>query len=121
MLQQDTPEDFVLASGRTHSVRHFVELAFRAIGVELEWSGTGVNEVGRDAVSGAERVKVDPIYFRPTEVDLLLGDASKARQLLGWKPTTTFEDLVSEMVMVDLKAVASEANRINRFDLESDD
>ena len=121
MLQQDTPEDFVLASGRTHAVRHFVELAFRAVGVELEWSGTGVDEVGRDAATGAERVKVDPVYFRPTEVDLLLGDATKARELLGWEPKTTFEDLVSEMVRVDLKAVASEADRINRFDLEPDD
>ena len=121
MLQHDTPEDFVLASGRTHAVRHFVELAFRAVGVELEWSGTGVDEVGRDAATGAERVKVDPVYFRPTEVDLLLGDATKARELLGWEPKTTFEDLVSEMVRVDLKAVASEADRINRFDLEPDD
>ena len=82
MLQHGTPEDFVLASGRTHAVRQFVELAFRAVGVELEWSGTGVDEVGRDAATGAERVKVDPVYFRPTEVDLLLGDATKALSLI---------------------------------------
>ena len=79
MLQQDQPGDFVLASGRTRAVRQFVELAFRTVGIELEWIGKGVDEVGRDAETGAERVKVDPVYFRPTEVDCLLGDAAKAR------------------------------------------
>ena len=120
MMQHHEPEDFVLASGRTHSVRHFVDLAFKAAGVDIEWSGEGVNEVGRDAKTGIERVKVDPLYFRPTEVDLLLGDATKAKELLGWEPTTSFEDLVTEMVKIDLKAIASEADRVNRFDLEDD-
>ena len=117
MLQHSEPEDFVLASGRTHTVRLFVELAFAAEGVEIEWEGSGVDEVGRDAKTGVVRVRVDPLYFRPTEVDLLLGDASKAKKALGWEPKTSFEDLVTEMVATDMKVMASEANRTNRFDL----
>ena len=103
MLQQDQPEDFVIATGETHSVREFVERAFACVDVELAWEGTGKGEVGRDAATGQVRVKIDPRYFRPTEVDFLLGDASKAREKLGWEPRVAFADLVSGMVAADLK------------------
>ena len=121
MMQHSTPEDFVLASGQTHRVRDFVELAFKEVGVDIEWQGSGTDEVGRDAATGIERVRVDPLYYRPTEVELLLGDATKAKDVLGWQPKTSFEALVSEMVRIDLKVMASEATRINRFDLEDGD
>ena len=103
MLQRDVPDDFVLATGEAHSVREFVEAAFREVSIDIAWRGKGVDECGVDAKSGVTRVRVDPKYFRPTEVDYLLGDARKARQLLGWKPTTSFEQLVREMVQVDLE------------------
>ena len=102
MLQEPTADDYVLATGETHSVREFVELAFGEIGRTLVWRGEGVEEVGVDARSGAELVKIDPRYFRPTEVDLLLGDASKARRVLGWTHKTAFKALVAEMVAADL-------------------
>ena len=105
ILQHDVPDDFVLATGETHSVREFVERAFAEIGVALAWAGQGVDEVGRDAVSGAVRVRVDPRYYRPTEVEALLGDASKAREKLGWSARTRFEELVAEMVASDLAQV----------------
>lgn len=101
MLQMDYADDYVLATGETHSVREFVELAFQAIGRRIEWRGRGVEEVGIDVETGVERVAVDPRYFRPTEVDLLIGDSSKARAKLGWHHKTTFSDLVSEMVKAD--------------------
>jgi GDPmannose 4,6-dehydratase len=103
MLQRDVPDDFVLATGKAHSVREFVEAAFREVSIDIEWRGKGVEERGVDAKSGVALVRVDPRYFRPTEVDYLLGDAGKARQLLGWKPSTSFEELVREMVQVDLE------------------
>jgi GDPmannose 4,6-dehydratase len=109
MLQQEVPDDYVLATGETHSVREFIELAFSKIGRKIEWKGKGVDEVGIDADSGDILVKVDSYYFRPTEVDLLLGDPSKARRVLGWKHTVTFPELVSEMVKADLKVVAEKA------------
>jgi GDPmannose 4,6-dehydratase len=102
MLQQDEPEDFVLATGKTIPVREFVELSFKEIGVELEWSGTGVDEKGMNKATGEIIVEVDPEYFRPTEVDLLIGDASKAKEKLGWEATRTVEELCSDMVKVDL-------------------
>lgn len=102
MLQQQKPDDYVLATGETHSVRDFVELAFREAGITLEWKGEGLNEVGVDTTTQEIRVKVDPQYFRPTEVDLLLGDATKARTKLGWKPKVSFQNLVKEMVSADL-------------------
>ena len=102
MLQQDTADDYVLATGETHSVREFVELAFAEIGVQIVWSGTGVDEVGKDAATGATRIAIDKRYFRPTEVDLLLGDPTKAKQKLGWEHTTPFKTLVTEMVAADL-------------------
>src|SRR6195256_1383978 len=104
ILQQDEPDDYVLATGEKHSVREFVEKAFAIVGKEIAWQGSGVNEKGLDVRSGHVLVEVDPRYFRPTEVDLLLGDPSKARQKLGWKHRTSFDDLVKEMVEADLAA-----------------
>jgi len=101
MLQQDTPEDFVLATGETHSVREFVETAMTCLGHSIHWEGTGVNEVGRDE-TGRIVVRVNPEFYRPAEVDLLVGDATRARQQLGWTPTTSFSQLVSKMVLHDM-------------------
>ena len=103
ILQHDVPEDFVVATGETHSVREFADLAFREAGLELEWHGTGLEEKGVEARTGRVLVEVDPRYFRPTEVELLLGDPSKAERLLGWKRRVTFEDLVRRMVRYDLE------------------
>jgi GDPmannose 4,6-dehydratase len=102
ILQADAPDDFVLATGETRSVREFVELAFKEVGRTIEWRGKGVEETGVDKKSGKTVVQIDPQYFRPTEVDLLIGDASKAQAKLGWKPQTTFADLVKQMVAGDL-------------------
>ena len=106
IVQQDTPDDYVLATGETHSVREFIELAFLKVGRKIEWKGKGVDEVGIDSASGDVLIKIDSRYFRPTEVDLLLGDASKAHRILGWKHTVAFPELVSDMLNADLKAVA---------------
>lgn len=106
VLQQSQPDDYVLATGETHSVRSFVEKAFRRIGVDVVWRGGGVEERGIDAASGKVLVEVDPRYFRPTEVDLLIGDPSKAREKLGWRHETTLDDLVAEMMREDLKVMA---------------
>ena len=103
MLQHDEPEDFVAATNKTYTVRYFVELAFREIGVEIEWKGKGVDEKGYDRANGQLRVEVNPHYFRPTEVDLLIGDYSKAKEKLGWEPRTTLDELVHKMVQYDLK------------------
>lgn len=108
ILQHDTPEDWVLATGETHSVREFVELAFAEVGRTIEWRGEGVDEQGIDVKTDAVLVEIDPRYFRPTEVDLLLGDPSKAHQQLGWRHQTSFRELVSEMVAQDLKTVKRE-------------
>ena len=102
ILQHNVADDFVLATGETHAVREFVELAFAEVGVKIDWKGSGTDEEGIDAKSGKTVVKVDPRYFRPTEVDLLLGDPSKAKKMLGWQATTKFEKLVAEMVQADL-------------------
>ena len=104
MLQQDAPEDFVIATGVQHSVRDFVNLAAAEIGLTLEWKGEGVQEKGYDTASGKCLVSVDPRYFRPTEVATLLGDPSKANQKLGWRPQTSFEELVREMMREDLES-----------------
>jgi GDPmannose 4,6-dehydratase len=111
MLQQAVPDDYVLATGETHSVREFIELAFARVGRRIAWSGRGVDEQGRDEKTGEVLVEVDPRYFRPTEVDLLLGDPSKAHEKLGWRHRTGFRDLVTEMVDADLVAVEREYRR----------
>ena len=105
MLQQNVPDDYVLATGETHAVREFVELAFGHVGRTLVWKGKGVDETGVDAKTGAVLVRIDPRHFRPTEVDLLLGDPSKARDRLGWVHSTPFTELVREMVVADQAGV----------------
>lgn len=102
MLQCDKPSDFVIATGETHSVKEFVEASFAFIGKQIEWEGEGVNEVGKEKDTGKVRVKVNPKYFRPTEVDHLLGDASKAEKELGWKRKITFPQLVEDMMKADI-------------------
>jgi GDPmannose 4,6-dehydratase len=109
IVQHDKGDDFVLATGTTTTVRTFVELAFAETGITLDWTGRGVDEIGRCTRTGKTLVKVDPRYFRPTEVELLIGDPAKAKRLLGWEATTTLAELVSEMVREDIKAVAREA------------
>jgi GDPmannose 4,6-dehydratase len=116
MLQQDEPDDYVLATGEKHSVREFVERAFDHLGRRVAWRGKGVDETGIDTRSGQILVEIDPRYFRPTEVDLLLGDPGKAHQKLGWRHKTSFADLVKEMVDGDRKQVRLERERINRHD-----
>lgn len=103
VLQQESPGDYVIASGETHTVREFVELAFKEIGITVCWQGKGVDEVGYDLETGAILVKIDPQYFRPTEVDVVLGDATKAFKAFGWKASTTLEELVKIMVQEDIK------------------
>ena len=107
MMQAEEPEDFVLATGETHTVRSFCDAAFKVIGVELTWQGEGIEEVGISSVTGEPVVKVDPAYFRPTEVDLLLGDPTKARTKLGWVPEVTFDALVRDMVVADLEEIGA--------------
>jgi GDPmannose 4,6-dehydratase len=116
IVQQPEPDDYVLATGESHTVREFVELAFAQIDKRIEWRGSGVDEKGIDAASGRILVEVDPRYFRPTEVDSLIGDPSKAASKLGWHHRTSFRDLVKEMVAADLTVVASESGRKLRDD-----
>ncbi len=105
MLQQDNPEDYVMATGETHTVREFAELAFKHAGIDLEWKGEAVDEKGIDKKTGRVLVEVDPKYFRPSEVELLVGDSSKAKKDLGWEPRVTFSKLIKIMVELDLKAI----------------
>jgi len=114
MLQQAEPGDYVLATGEMHSVREFVERAFAHVGRTIIWRGAGADEVGIDKRTGKELVHIDPRYFRPTEVDELLGDASKAREKLGWVPKIKFAELVAEMMESDLKAIEQEQWRNDR-------
>ena len=109
IVQQAVPDDYVLATGETHTVREFVELAFSAVGRDIGWRGEGVDEVGIDTRTGATLVRIDPAYFRPTEVDLLIGDPSKARSVLGWRHEVGFPELVEEMVRSDMAAAARHA------------
>jgi len=102
MLQQPKPDDYVVATGETHTVRQFIEAAFDRVGIGIVWSGKDTNEVGKDKLDGNTLVRVDPQFFRPAEVDFLRGDSSKARKMLGWQPGTSFEDLVGIMVEKDL-------------------
>lgn len=111
IVQADRPSDYVLATGETHAVREFVELAFAEIGKTIGWKGTGVDEIGFDTKTGAELIRVDPRYFRPTEVDLLLGDPSKANNELDWRHKITFSELVSEMVAADIQLLNRESWR----------
>ncbi|MFM7085096.1 MAG: GDP-mannose 4,6-dehydratase [Hyphomicrobium sp.] len=110
ILQQPSGDDYVLATGETHSVREFAERAFACVGRTIAWKGSGSNEVGVDITTGKEVVRIDPHYFRPTEVDLLLGDPSKAKAKLGWTHTTSFENLVTEMVESDLDALKKQSH-----------
>jgi len=114
MMQQAEPDDYVLATGETRSVREFVECAFAETGRTVTWQGRGVDEKGLDGRTGQVLVEIDPRYFRPTEVDLLLGDATKAREKLGWVPQTSFAQMVTDMVRSDLVAVKDEAQRNDR-------
>lgn len=108
MLQQDVPQDYVLATGETHTVREFVEKAFAIVGINIQWRGCGVDEVGFDVDKPDKLlVRIDPEYFRPTEVDLLIGNPAKAERELGWKSKTTFDYLIKEMVEGDLALVES--------------
>ena len=116
MLQQDEADDYVLGTGETHSVREFVELAFAHTGVKIKWEGEGIHEVGKDTKTGVVLVRIDARYFRPTEVDLLLSDPTKAKEKLGWTFTTNFKELVSEMMESDLKLLQSEKDRKQRHD-----
>ena len=108
MLQQPEPDDYVLATGETHSVRSFVEKAFRRVGVELEWRGQGIEEKGIDSANGRILVEIDRRYFRPTDVDLLIGDPRKAHEKLGWRHETNLDELIAEMVREDLIVMAHE-------------
>ncbi|MEH7566257.1 GDP-mannose 4,6-dehydratase [Priestia megaterium] len=117
ILQHDKPEDFVIATGEMHSVREFVQLAFKHTGIEIEWSGEGLEEKGTNKATGEVIVEIDPKFFRPAEVDQLLGDPTKARTLLNWNPTkTSFEELVRIMVEADMKKVESEEKIKVMFD-----
>ena len=106
MLQQEKPEDFVIATGKQYSVRDFINEAAKNLDMEISWSGKGLDEVG--SFNSQEIIKVDPKYFRPTEVETLLGDASKAKKKLNWSPKITFEQLVKEMVDSDLKSAKND-------------
>ena len=107
MVQHPTPDDYVLATGEKHTVREFCQLAFGKVGIDLEFRGSGVDEVGVDTATGRQVLAIDPRYFRPTEVDILLGDSSKARRVLGWTPRVSFNELVEMMVEADLATVQS--------------
>jgi len=109
ILQQDQPDDYVIATGHQYSVRDFIQKACDVLEVDLEWRGSGIDEVGVDRSSGKEIIAIDPRYFRPTEVDTLLGDPTKAKQQLGWEPRVSFEALVNEMAVSDYKAAKKDA------------
>ena len=102
ILQHKNPDDFVLATSKAYSVRDFVELAFSFVNIDIEWSGTGINEVGKNSKNGETLIKIDSAYFRPAEVDYLRGDYKKANKILGWKPKISFKELVKEMVENEL-------------------
>ena len=116
ILQQDTPDDYVLATGESHSVREFVEKAFAHVGSAIEWRGNGVAEKGVDTATGQVLVEIDPRYFRPTEVDSLLATPARRASELGWAHKTSFDTLVKDMVEADLVAILEEQERRNRHD-----
>lgn len=109
MLQQDKPDDYILATNETHTVREFVELSAKALGLDLQWRGEGIEEEGFDVKTGNTIIRIDPVYFRPAEVDLLIGDYSKAKKQMGWEPKVTFEKLAKLMVEEDLKSEKTKA------------
>ena len=111
MLGQERPDDYVVATGATHSVREFCEQAFRIAGIDVEWEGSGVEERGRDRRTGKVVVAVDKAFYRPAEVDLLIGDAAKARSVLGWRPSVEFQDIVRMMVESDMREIGGRSPR----------
>jgi len=113
MLQQEKPEDFTISTGIQYKVRDFINLAAKELGIELKWNGSGVNEVGIDIATGKVIIRIDSRYFRPTEVETLLGDSTKAKEKLGWIPKISFKDLVKEMVVYDLN-IAKKDSLCNR-------
>ena len=114
ILQQETPQDYVIATGRQYTVRDFVDVACQILEINIEWQGNGIEEYAKDIDSGNTIVKIDPRYFRPSEVETLLGDASKAKKELGWEPKITFIELVNEMVLSDLETVQNEKYLIEK-------
>jgi GDPmannose 4,6-dehydratase len=110
MLMSDTAQNYVIATGETHSVREYVELAFREIGINVEWQGSGKDEIGVDRNSGNVLVQVNPKYYRDIDIECLIGDASKARRELGWEPQVSFRELVSEMVSAACDRISSDKN-----------
>ena len=115
MLQQKTADDYVLATGKMHSIRELIEVAFGEVGIKIDWRGEGIDEHGIDVASGKTLISIDPRYFRPTEVQFLLGDPSRAREKLGWVAITSFTEMIGEMVREDLDVLAGEHNRRNRY------
>lgn len=113
ILQYEKPDDFVLSTGHTYTVRWFCEKVFKELGINIVWQGNGIQERGIDSKTGQSIVSVDPEYFRPTEVDLLIGDASKARKELGWQPKISIEELISDMVNSDMEKAQKEKNNLN--------
>lgn len=111
MLQQEKPDDYVVATGETHSVREFTELAFKELGIDIIWQGKGEEEVGIDAITDKILVEIDTKYYRPTEVELLIGDSTKAKEKLNWKPTMKFEELVKIMIKKDEEALLDDQNQ----------
>ena len=110
MMQYDKPDDYVIATGEEHSVREFTELAFKEIGIKLHWEGEGINEKGIDE-DGKVRVEVSEKFFRPAEVDVLRGDASKAKKVLGWKPEVLFEEMIGKMVRYDINLLKTKSDK----------
>ena len=107
ILQQSVPEDFVFATGKAHSVKEFIELTFQELDIDIEWHGKNEKEIGKDLKTGKIIVKVDPSYYRPTEVDMLVGDPSKANKSLGWKSKTSIEKLIKIMVQSDMQKISN--------------
>jgi GDPmannose 4,6-dehydratase len=112
MLQHEVADDYVVATGQTHTVREFVELAFDEVGIQIAWKGSGINEIGFDKNSGKELVFVDKQYFRPSEVDLLIGDPSKAERILGWKASIELKELVKDMMVSEIARVKQGATAL---------
>lgn len=110
ILQQEKPDDYVIATGETHTIKEFVEQAFRAVGIQIKWEGEGVKEVGKNAVNGEVLVKINPKFYRPAEVETLCGNPTKAKQVLGWEPAFTFSTLVKNMVTADVKRYSGASN-----------